>query len=98
MNSLRGSTFSPMRTVKVWSARTASSSSMRLRVRRSGSMVVSHSSWGFISPRPLNREMSTLALGLSPRSSAEMASRSSSEKARRVVLPRLSLNRGGTAA
>ena len=50
---------------------------------------------GFISPRPLNREMSTLALGLSPRSSAEMASRSSSEKARRVVLPRLSLNRGG---
>ena len=44
------------------------------------------------------REMSTLALGLSPRSSAEMASRSSSEKARRVVLPRLSLNRGGTAA
>ena len=59
-----------MRTVKVSSARTASSSVMRLRVRVSGFIVVSQSSCGSISPRPLKREMSIFALGLSPRISA----------------------------
>ena len=49
-------------------------------------------------PRPLKRLISTFTFGLPPRISAEMASRSSSEKATRVVLPRTSLNRGGTAA
>ena len=97
INSFRGSTFSPIKIVKVSSARTASSSSMRRRVRRSGSIVVSHSSWASISPKPLKRLISTLALGLSPRNSAETRSRSSSEKASRVIFPLVSLNRGGTA-
>ena len=79
MNSLRGSTFSPMRTVNVASAFTASSSVMRRRVRVVGSMVVSHSSWASISPRPLNRLMLMVTLGLPPRISAEIRSRSSSE-------------------
>ena len=39
-------------------------------------MVVSHSSWGSISPRPLFRLISTLPLPSSPRSSAETRSRS----------------------
>ena len=58
-------------TVKISSARRASSKVMRRRERFSGSIVVSHSSWGSISPRPLNRLISTLAL-LLPRSSAEI--------------------------
>ena len=91
MNSFRGSTFSPIKMVNVSSAFTASSRVIRRSVRFSGSMVVSHSSWGFISPRPLKREMSTFTLGLPPRISADTASRSSSEKATRVVLPRVSL-------
>ena len=79
MKSLRGSTFSPMRMVKVSSAATASSRVMRRNVRFSGSMVVSQSSWGFISPRPLKREMSIFTLGFPPRISALTASRSGSE-------------------
>ena len=46
----------------------------------------------------LFRLMSTLALGLSFRISAEIRSRSSAEKAYRVVLPRTSLYSGGMAA
>ena len=41
-------------------------------------MVVSHSSWGFISPRPLYRLISILALGLSCRISNERSRLSSS--------------------
>ena len=97
MNALRGSTFSPMSTVNTSSACTASSSVICLSVRVSGFMVVSQSSCGSISPRPLKRLMSIFAFGLSPRISAEILSRSSSEKATRAVLPRLSLYSGGMA-
>src|SRR5690606_30114667 len=55
MNERRWSTSSPMRIVKISSA-TAASASVTWRSRRpSGSMVVSHSSLAFISPRPLYR-------------------------------------------
>ncbi|CAM4439118.1 MAG: hypothetical protein LEGION0398_MBIBDBAK_01389 [Legionellaceae bacterium] len=48
-----GSTSSPIKVVKIWSAENASSivtKSMRLVL---GSIVVSHSCSGFISPKPL---------------------------------------------
>ena len=53
MKVRRLSTSSPMRMVKVSSASAASSRVTCLRIRCSGSIVVSHSSWSFISPRPL---------------------------------------------
>ena len=79
IQSRRGSTSSPMSTVNISSAFSASLRVIRRRVRFSGSMVVSHSSWGSISPRPLKREMSTFALGLSALSWALSLSLSSSE-------------------
>ena len=48
---------------KTWSAATASSRVIRRRVRFSGSMVVSQSSWASISPKPLKRLISTFTLG-----------------------------------
>src|SRR5262249_5130065 len=53
MKSRRGSTASPMSTVNISSAPTASSMVTLSRVRVSGFMVVSQSCSGFISPRPL---------------------------------------------
>jgi hypothetical protein len=53
MKSRRGSTSSPISMVKTWSASMASSICTRSRRRTAGSMVVSHSCSGFISPRPL---------------------------------------------
>src|SRR5690606_13410666 len=55
MNSRRGSTTSPIRVLKIWSAATASSIRTCSRRRVSGLTVVSHSCSGFISPRPLKR-------------------------------------------
>src|SRR5690606_26162411 len=55
MNSRRGSTTSPIRVLKIWSAATASSIFTCSRRRVSGLTVVSHSCSGFISPRPLKR-------------------------------------------
>jgi hypothetical protein len=53
MKSRRGSTSSPMSMVNTRSASMASSICTRSRRRTVGSMVVSHSWAGFISPRPL---------------------------------------------
>ena len=53
MNARRGSTSSPIRVVKISSAAMASSIYTRSRRRTVGSMVVSQSWSGFISPRPL---------------------------------------------
>jgi flavin-dependent dehydrogenase len=53
MNSRRGSTSSPISMVKTRSASIASSICTRNRRRTAGSIVVSHSCSGFISPRPL---------------------------------------------
>ena len=55
MNCRRGSTLSPMSTENTESAVAASSSCTWSTVRLLGSMVVSHSCSGFISPRPLYR-------------------------------------------
>src|SRR5262245_30503371 len=54
MNCLRGSTLSPIRSEKVCSTLAAAASSMltRCRVRVFGSIVVSRSCSGFISPSP----------------------------------------------
>src|SRR5581483_7981073 len=57
MNSRRGSTWSPISIEKTWSAAAASSTSTCSSMRRAGSIVVSHSCSGFISPRPLKREI-----------------------------------------
>jgi hypothetical protein len=53
MKSRRGSTSSPISMVNTRSASMASSICTRSRRRTAGSMVVSHSCSGFISPRPL---------------------------------------------
>ena len=53
MKPRRDSTSSPMRTAKISSAAAASSRVTWSRTRWSGSIVVSHSSSAFISPRPL---------------------------------------------
>ncbi len=53
MNFRRGSTSSPMRVEKISSASYASSIFTCSSVRDSGSIVVSQSCVGFISPRPL---------------------------------------------
>jgi hypothetical protein len=53
MKSRRGSTSSPISMVNTRSASMASSICTRSRRRTVGSMVVSHSCSGFISPRPL---------------------------------------------
>ena len=77
INSLLGCTLSPIRMVKVSSARMASSMFTRSMTRRAGSMVVSHSCTGSISPKPLYRWISTLPVP-SGFSSAMQASRSAS--------------------
>jgi len=53
MNALLGSTNSPINVVNISSAAIASSICTRNRRRTLGSIVVSHSCSGFISPRPL---------------------------------------------
>jgi hypothetical protein len=53
MKARRGSTLSPISVVKISSAAMASSICTRSRRRTAGSMVVSQSCSGFISPRPL---------------------------------------------
>src|SRR5690606_12176831 len=53
MNARRGSTSSPISVVKISSAAIASSIFTRSRRRTVGSIVVSHSCSGFISPRPV---------------------------------------------
>src|SRR3989304_5559309 len=55
MNSLRGSTWSPISFVKISSASVSSPISTRRSSRDSGFIAVSHSCSGFISPRPLYR-------------------------------------------
>ena len=62
MNLRRGSTSSPMSMLKIWSARTLSSTWHCLRNRVFGFMVVSFSCYGDISPRPLNRVIATFFL------------------------------------
>ena len=57
MNSLRGSTWSPMRSVKVSSAACASVRVTRRSFLVRGFIVVSQSCSELISPRPLNRWM-----------------------------------------
>src|SRR6185312_4942056 len=76
MNSLRGSTLSPIRSEKVCSRPLAAASSMLTcwRVRVSGSMVVSRSCSAFISPSPLKRDSVT------PCRASSRISRRSSEK------------------
>ena len=59
MNLRRGSTSSPMSILKIWSASTLSSTWHCLRNRVFGSMVVSFSCSGDISPKPLNRVIVT---------------------------------------
>ena len=51
----RGSTTSPIRVLKIWSAATASSIRTLQQAPGLGLTVVSHSCSGFISPRPLKR-------------------------------------------
>src|SRR5579875_2976012 len=59
MNCRRGSTWSPISIEKILSAWAASSTVTRTSVRRAGSIVVSRSWAGFISPSPLKRFTST---------------------------------------